>query len=75
MPLQPRRKTLARYQRCRLTLERWEKNEALGFPPPIFINGKKYDDVDKLDDFDRRMAEAGRAARKAVAGHRAGEAA
>ncbi len=62
MPLQPRRETLKRYNIVDRTAERWEKNEALGFPAPTYINGRKYDDTDKLDEFDHRMAEAGRAA-------------
>jgi hypothetical protein len=49
--LQPRRKTLEQLGVCARSAERWEKNEALGFPPTTFINGRKYDDPDEIDAF------------------------
>jgi hypothetical protein len=56
MPLQPRRMTLKRYHIVDRTAERWEKNERLGFPKPIYINGRKFDDVELLDAWDAALA-------------------
>jgi hypothetical protein len=36
------------------TLRRWDKNPALKFPPPIYMNGRRYRDVEKLDAWDRK---------------------
>src|SRR5262249_46753254 len=36
------------------TLRRWDKNSALEFPPPVYINGRRYREADKLDAWDRR---------------------
>jgi len=61
--LQPRRKTVERYGTCNRTVERWERDERyrdLGFPQPVRINNRKYDDVDALDEWDKQMAERGR---------------
>lgn len=38
------------------TLVNWDKNEALGFPPPVQINNRKYRYSDKLDAFDEARA-------------------
>ena len=35
------------------TLRRWDQNPALQFPPPVYINGRRYRDADKLDAWDR----------------------
>jgi len=43
-----------RYQVHLRTLDRWDKNPDLGFPPPIRIRNRKYREADKLDDWDRR---------------------
>jgi hypothetical protein len=48
----PRKKTCERYGVCSKTIERWEKNPALGFPRALVINGRKYDDEDELDEWD-----------------------
>lgn len=40
------------------TLYRWDRDEQLGFPKPIRINGRKYRDVAALDDWDRSRAGA-----------------
>ena len=42
------------------TLQRWDATPDLGFPLPIYINGRKYRDEAALDQFDR-----GRAAKSA----------
>ena len=38
------------------TLANWDKNQKLGFPKPIRINGRKFRDEKELDEFDRRRA-------------------
>jgi hypothetical protein len=58
MPLQPRRKTAERYGRSTRTIERWEADEALGFPKSTVIRRRKYDHTDQLDNWDRTCAEA-----------------
>jgi hypothetical protein len=60
---QPRRKTVERYGTCRRTIERWEADPVLGFPPCRTINGYKYDNTEALDTWDAACAAAGRAAR------------
>ena len=36
------------------TLRRWDKNPALGFPPPVYLNGRRYREAEKLDNWDRK---------------------
>jgi hypothetical protein len=36
------------------TLRRWDKNPALGFPPPVYVNGRRYREAAKLDAWDRK---------------------
>ena len=36
------------------TLRRWDKNSALDFPPPIYVNGRRYREAEKLDAWDRK---------------------
>jgi len=36
------------------TLRRWDKNPALDFPPPIYVNNRRYRDAEALDAWDRR---------------------
>jgi hypothetical protein len=31
-----------RYDVCTRTLSRWDEKPELGFPPPIYINGRRY---------------------------------
>jgi hypothetical protein len=49
--LQPRRETLKQLGVCSRTPERWEKDPAVGFPQPAYINGRKYDDPDAIAAF------------------------
>jgi hypothetical protein len=35
------------------TLRRWDKNSALRFPPPVYLNGRRYREVAALDAWDR----------------------
>jgi hypothetical protein len=59
----PRRKTADRYGVSVRTIERWEASTDLDFPKSIIVNGRRYDDVDGLDDWDAKCAAAGRATR------------
>jgi DNA-binding transcriptional MerR regulator len=36
------------------TLRRWDQNLALGFPPVIYVNNRRYRDEDQLDAWDRK---------------------
>jgi hypothetical protein len=54
--LQPRRKTLEQLGVCARTPERWEKNPAIDFPTPTYINGRKYDDPDQIAAFIAKKA-------------------
>lgn len=38
------------------TIVRWDANPELGFPPPIYINRRKYREEAKLNAFDRAQA-------------------
>lgn len=40
-----------------VTMWRWTKNEALGFPKQIKINGRNYRKRSELEAFKQRMAE------------------
>jgi len=43
-----------RYQVHPHTLRRWDKNPALDFPPPVYVNGRRYREAEKLDAWDRK---------------------
>jgi DNA-binding transcriptional MerR regulator len=36
---------------CKRTIDRWDEQPELGFPPPVWINGRKYRDTDLLAAF------------------------
>jgi hypothetical protein len=36
------------------TLRRWDNNPALGFPPPVYVNNRRYREAEKLDAWDRK---------------------
>src|SRR6516162_3082676 len=36
------------------TLRRWDQNPALGFPPVVMMNGRRYREAEKLDAWDRK---------------------
>jgi hypothetical protein len=64
MPLQARRKTAERYGVSVRSIERWEADSTLGFPQSVIINGRRYDDIEKLDAWDAACAAAARVARR-----------
>jgi hypothetical protein len=71
MPLQPRRKTAnERYGRSVRTIERWEEDPELNFPRSVIINGRKYDDTEKLDSWDAECAARTRDTRRPPAAGR-----
>jgi hypothetical protein len=52
----PTRKVLERYNICDRTLDRWIVDPELDFPKPIVINRRRYFELDKLEEFERRRA-------------------
>lgn len=58
--LLPRHKLPERYDKTPMTIYRWERDPALGFPAPIVINGRKYYDLAELAAWEEaRRADAG----------------
>ena len=39
-----------------MTIIRWDRDERLGFPKPIFIRGRKYRRLSELIEFEERQA-------------------
>ena len=56
--LVPDSKVRERYGVSPQTIWRWDHKPELGFPSPVRINGRKYRDESKLDEFDARHAMA-----------------
>jgi hypothetical protein len=50
----PDRKAADRYHVCGRTLLRWDNTPGLGFPPPIYLKGRRYRSVAALDDWDNQ---------------------
>jgi hypothetical protein len=48
-----------RYNIDQRTLPRWDADPDLKFPPPTYINGRKYRDVEALDTWDKWRAAGG----------------
>jgi hypothetical protein len=59
-----------RYGVSQRTLPRWDRTPGLNFPPPFYINNRKYRDEGALDQFDRereaRSAQDAANARRAI---------
>ena len=36
------------------TLRRWDKNPKLKFPPPVYVNKRRYREAEALDAWDRK---------------------
>jgi predicted DNA-binding transcriptional regulator AlpA len=45
-----------RYRKCEKTLDRWLKDEKLGFPRPIYIRGRRYFREAELVEWERAQA-------------------
>ena len=56
----PARQVAQRYGVSLRTIDRWRRDDELGFPPSVTINGRNYNSEKDLEDFDRRRAEATR---------------
>jgi hypothetical protein len=63
-----------RYRVHPCTLRRWDEKPELDFPPPIYVNGRRYREADKLDAWDRKNSREA-AARRAGLTPRSPEAA
>jgi hypothetical protein len=51
-------KVAKRYSVDKRTLARWDEKPEMGFPPLIYINGLRYRDEGKLDEFDAARVRA-----------------
>ncbi len=38
------------------TLDRWVADPRLGFPQPLYVNGRRYFDLDEIEAWERRQA-------------------
>jgi hypothetical protein len=56
--LLPIRAVAERYSVCVRTIERWADTPALGFPPIVTINTRRYVNVDALNAWDQRNSRA-----------------
>jgi hypothetical protein len=54
--LLPERVAAERYGRNTRTLRRWDAVPELGFPPPIYIRGRRYRDADALERWEKEQA-------------------
>ena len=45
-----------RYSVSPRTIARWDETPDLGFPPPTYIRGRKYREVERLQQFERARA-------------------
>lgn len=52
----PQKRTADRYGVSLMTLYRWRKNKALGFPSALYINGRVYFDEEELEAWERDRA-------------------
>ena len=43
-----------RYRVHPYALRRWDKNPALDFPPPVYVNGRRYREAEALEAWDRK---------------------
>lgn len=64
MALLPDPQVARRYSVSTRQLPRWDDDPDLRFPPPIYINGRKYRDVEALDAWDKERAVVGRSQRR-----------
>lgn len=48
----------ARYQKSSMTIYRWTRDDKLGFPKPLNINGRLLFRLDELDAFDAQQRSA-----------------
>jgi hypothetical protein len=65
----PDRVAAARYNKTPRTLDRWDRNPAMGFPKPIIFGGFKYRVLAQLEAWEQDMIAKSATAR--TVGHRA----
>lgn len=46
-----------RYGRCRGAIEKWLRDENMGFPRPVFVRGKRFFRSSELEAFEARFAD------------------
>jgi hypothetical protein len=51
-----RRRQAERYDVAVRTIERWERDPELGYPPGVLINGRWYRDESLLETWERKRA-------------------
>lgn len=47
-----------RYSRSKMSLWRWDQDPALGFPKPLYIQGRKYRRLSELREWERKQQTA-----------------
>jgi hypothetical protein len=62
----PDRKVRDRYSVSAMTIWRWDHRPEVGFPKPVWINGRKYRDEQELDAFDSSRTAERERPRKAI---------
>jgi len=55
-PWLPAKQVCARYQIVTRTLDRWIADPAMAFPPPLYINGRRFHSEPELIEWERRRA-------------------
>ena len=50
----PRKRTARRYCVHIRTVSRWERDPKMRFPKPLVLNGRKYDELSKLLEWEQR---------------------
>jgi hypothetical protein len=58
----PDRAVGERYGRGPKTIERWGRDPELGFPPVVYVRGRRYRSSEALDAWDRKQRETAGAA-------------
>ena len=44
-----------RFGKSQRTIDRWSQDPALGFPPPVYIRGRKFRDIGAIEAFEARL--------------------
>jgi hypothetical protein len=65
----PDRRAAERYGVHIRTLARWDAAPNLGFPAPIYLRGRRYREIEALDQWDRENSRQAASLRAQVAQH------
>ena len=65
----PDRRAAERYGVHIRTLARWDAAANLGFPPPVYLRGRRYRELAALDEWDRENSRQAASLRAQVAQH------